>query len=342
MDLSEALAQIIEGQTLSQANTKAVFDTIMAGEATPAQIAGILMALRVRGESPEEIAGAAEAMRQVSTKVVVDVPNLVDTCGTGGSAGAKLFNVSTAAAFVVAGAGGHVAKHGNRGMTSRSGSADLLEAAGVNIALTPAQIARCIEEIGVGFLFAQAHHSAMRHAGPIRQELRVRTIFNLLGPLTNPAGAERQLIGVFAPEWQLPVAEVAKLLGSTHVMVVHANGLDALSISGTSNVVELKNDEIRQYAIEPEDFGMTTRTVESLHADSPTRSLELVRQSLSGDDTTGAANIVALNAGAAIYVAGIVETLAHGVSMAEDAIASGLAAEKLAELTRVSRLMETV
>lgn len=342
MDLSEALAKIIEGQTLSQANTKAVFDTIMAGEATPAQIAGILMALRVRGESPEEIAGAAEAMRQVSTKVVVDVPNLVDTCGTGGSAGAKLFNVSTAAAFVVAGAGGHVAKHGNRGMTSRSGSADLLEAAGVNIALTPEQIARCIEEIGVGFLFAQAHHSAMRHAGPIRQELRVRTIFNLLGPLTNPAGAERQLIGVFAPEWQLPVAEVAKLLGSTHVMVVHANGLDELSISGTSNVVELKNDEIRQYAIEPEDFGMTTRTVESLHADSPTRSLELVRQSLTRDDTTGAANIVALNAGAAIYVAGIVETLAHGVSMAEDAIASGLAAEKLAELTRVSRLMETV
>ena len=342
MDLSEALAKIIEGQTLSQANTKAVFDTIMAGEATPAQIAGILMALRVRGESPEEIAGAAEAMRQVSTKVVVDVPNLVDTCGTGGSAGAKLFNVSTAAAFVGAGAGGHVAKHGNRGMTSRSGSADLLEAAGVHIALTPEQIARCIEEIGVGFLFAQAHHSAMRHAGPIRQELRVRTIFNLLGPLTNPAGAERQLIGVFAPEWQLPVAEVAKLLGSPHVMVVHANGLDELSISGTSNVAELKNDEIRQYAIEPEDFGMTTRTVESLHADSPTRSLELVRQSLSGDDTTGAANIVALNAGAAIYVAGIVETLAHGVSMAEDAIASGLAAEKLAELTRVSRLMETV
>ena len=342
MDLSEALTHIIDGEKLNQANTKAIFDTIMAGEASPAQIGGILMALRVRGESPEEIAGAAEAMRQVSTKVTVDVANLVDTCGTGGSGSSKLFNISTAAAFVVAGAGGHVAKHGNRRMTSQSGSADLLEAAGVNIALTPEQIARCIREIGVGFLFAQAHHSAMRYAGPIRQELRVRTIFNLLGPLTNPAGAERQLIGVFAPEWQQPMAEVAKLLGSTHAMVVHANGLDELSIAGTSNIVELKDGEIQQYTIEPEDFGIATQTVADLQADSPASSLELVRHSLSGDDATGAADIVALNAGAAIYVAGIADTLANGVAMAEDSIASGLAAEKLAELTRVSRLMETV
>ena len=342
MDFSEALTHIIDGEKLNQANTKAIFDTIMAGEASPAQIGGILMALRVRGESPEEIAGAAEAMRQVSTKVTVDVANLVDTCGTGGSGSSKLFNISTAAAFVVAGAGGHVAKHGNRGMTSQSGSADLLEAAGVNIALTPEQIARCIKEIGVGFLFAQTHHSAMRYAGPIRQELRVRTIFNLLGPLTNPAGAERQLIGVFAPEWQQPMAEVAKLLGSTHVMVVHANGLDELSIAGTSNIVELKDGEIQQYTIEPEDFGIATQTVADLQADSPASSLELVRHSLSGDDATGAADIVALNAGAAIYVAGIADTLANGVAMAEDSIASGLAAEKLAELTRVSRLMETV
>ncbi len=341
MEISDALTRIVDGKKLSQANTKAIFDTIMAGEATPAQIAGILMALRVRGESPEEIAGAAEAMRQVSTKVAVDVANLVDTCGTGGSGEAKLFNISTAAAFVVAGAGGHVAKHGNRGMTSQSGSADLLEAAGVNIALSPEQIARCISQIGVGFLFAQTHHSAMRYAGPVRQELRVRTIFNLLGPLTNPANAQRQLIGVFAPEWQQPIAEVAQLLGSTHVMVVHANGLDELSITGTSTIVELKDAEIQRYTIEPEDFGITTQRVEDLHANSPESSLELVRRSLSGDDTSGAADIVALNAGAAIYVAGIADTLANGVTMAEDSIASGLAAEKLAELTRVSRLMES-
>ena len=207
--------------------------------------------------------------------------------------------------------------------------------------LSPEQIARCISEIGVGFLFAQTHHSAMRYAGPVRQELRVRTIFNLLGPLTNPASAQRQLIGVFAPEWQQPIAEVAQLLGSTHVMVVHANGLDELSITGTSTIVELKDAEIQRYTIEPEDFGITTQRVEDLHANSPESSLELVRRSLSGDDTSGAADIVALNAGAAIYVAGIADTLANGVTMAEDSIASGLAAEKLAELTRVSRLMES-
>ncbi|MFB3103918.1 MAG: anthranilate phosphoribosyltransferase, partial [Pseudomonadales bacterium] len=216
MDIQAALAQLVEGQNLTQAQTRDVFQEVMSGEATPAQIGGLLMAMRVKGETAEEIAGAAQTMRALSTKVEIDVPYLVDTCGTGGSGGAKLFNISTAAAFVTAAAGAKVAKHGNRKMTSQSGSADVLEVAGVNIALEPAQIARCISEVGVGFLFAQAHHSAMRYAAPIRQELKVRTMMNLLGPLTNPANAKRQVIGVFSAQWQQALAEVLKLLGSEH------------------------------------------------------------------------------------------------------------------------------
>lgn len=336
--LAMALERLIAGERLSRAETREVFAAIMAGEATPGQIGAVLMGLRMRGETAAEIAGAAEAMRAVSTRVDVSAPNLVDTCGTGGSGDAKLFNVSTAAAFVAAGAGAHVAKHGNRGMSSKSGSADALEAAGVNLGLTPQQIARCIKEAGIGFMFAPAHHSAMRHAGPVRRELGVRTIFNLLGPLTNPAGAPRQVIGVFSAAWQRPMAEVAKLLGAQRVLAVHADGLDELSIAAPSHIVELNEGDITEYSVAPADFGLPQRDVASLKASTPAQSAALMRKALANEDAA-AAEIVALNAGAAIYAAGVTLSLADGVAMAQDVIATGQARERLAELARMTTLM---
>ena len=338
MNMQDALERLTAGEKLTRDEAREVFGLVMAGEATPAQIAGLLIALRMRGESTDEVAGAAMAMRAVSTKVDVDVPHLVDTCGTGGSGGAKLFNISTAAAFAAAAAGAHVAKHGNRGMTSRSGSADVLEAAGVSLDLAPQEIARCVTEVGVGFLFAQVHHGAMRHAGPVRRELGVRTVFNVLGPLTNPAGARRQVIGVFSREWQRTLAEVAALLGAERVLVVHADGLDELSIAGASHVVELDAGTITEYDVEPADFGLARHEVDGLRADSPAASLALVEAALDAADEP-AADIVALNAGAAIYAAGVTLSLSDGVTMAQDVIASGQARERLNELVRMSRLI---
>lgn len=338
MNVQQALAELTLGHDLDQASTRALFDRIMGGEASPAQIGAVLAALAVKGETAGEIAGAAEAMRAVSTKVDVPAEYLVDTCGTGGSGTAKRFNISTAAAFVAAAAGARVAKHGNRGATSKSGSADVLEAAGVVIDLTPEQIGRCINEVGVGFMFAPAHHAAMRHAGPVRRELGVRTIFNLLGPLTNPAGARRQVIGVFAPQWQRPLAEVAGLLGSEQVLVVHADGLDELSLSGPSRIVEWKDGDVTEYEVSPTDFGMAARPMDDIRADSPEQSLGLVRAALDGS-SEAAADIVALNAGAAIYASGVSTSLQGGVTMAQDAIAAGLAKERLTELVNVTRLM---
>jgi len=338
MDIQSALSSLAEGHDLGREDTRSVFRAVMSGECTPAQIGGLLMALRVKGETPEEIAGAAETMRELSTKVEVNADYLVDTCGTGGSSTAKLFNISTAAAFAAAASGARVAKHGNRKMTSSSGSADVLEHAGVNLDLTPEQIAHCIEEVGVGFLFAQAHHSAMRYAAPVRQELGVRTLMNVLGPLTNPAGARRQVIGVFSPLWQKRVAEVARLLGAEHVLVVHSNGLDEIALDGPTFVVELHKGEISEYEIDPEDFGMETRNCDTLRADSPESSLELVHEALTKPDSL-AADIVALNAGAAIYASGVATSLSNGVVMAQDAIAAGLANERLQELVRISSMM---
>lgn len=338
MEIRAALARLAEGKHLTQAETRDVFRLVMSGEATPAQIGGMLMAMRVKGETAEEIAGAAETMRALSTRVEVDVPYLVDTCGTGGSGGAKLFNISTAAAFVAAAAGARVAKHGNRKMSSASGSADMLEAAGVNLALDPAQVARCISEVGVGFLFAQAHHSAMRFAAPVRQELGVRTMMNLLGPLTNPAGARRQVLGVFSPAWQETMARVLKLLGAEHVLVVHSNGLDEISLEGGTYVVELHDGRIDGYEIRPEHFGIRARSVETLRADSPQASLALVRQALNEPDSA-AADIVSMNAGAAIYASGVATSLKNGVSMAQDAIAASLANERFEEFVRITSLM---
>lgn len=336
--LRDALARLADGRDLTRPEARAVFDEVMSGATTPAQLGGLLMALRVKGETADEVAGAAEAMRAVSTRVQVDVPYLVDTCGTGGSGDAKLFNVSTAAAFVAAAAGARVAKHGNRKMSSASGSADVLEAAGVNLRLTPEQVARCISEIGVGFLFAQAHHSAMRHAAPVRQELGVRTVMNVLGPLTNPAGARRQVLGVFSPLWQHRIAEVQALLGAEHVLVVHASGLDEITLDGPSLIVELRRGTISEYEIRPEDFGIKTRGVNALRAESPSASLALLRQSLREPDSD-AAELVALNAGAAIYASGVAMSLRDGVTMAQDAIAAGLANERFEELVRVTSLM---
>lgn len=338
MDVRTALARLADRQPLDQAAARQVFGQVMSGEATPGQIGALLMALRVKGETPAEIAGAAEAMRALSVRVDVDVPYLVDTCGTGGSGAAKLFNVSTAAAFAAAAAGAHVAKHGNRRMTSACGSADVLEAAGVNLALGPEQIGQCIRTVGVGFLFAQTHHGAMRHAAPVRQELGVRTLMNLLGPLTNPAGARRQLIGVFDPRFQHTVAEVLDLLGAEHVLVVHSNGLDEIALDHATRVVELRDGHIDSYEITPEAFGVARCEVDGLRADSPAASLALVRQALTEPDSA-AADLVSLNAGAAIYVSGVATSLGNGVAMAQDAIASGLALERLDELVRITRLM---
>ncbi len=338
MDIREALERLTSGEHLDREGARDVFEIIMAGEATPAQIGGVLMALRARGETAAEIAGAAEAMRAVSLKVNVAAPDLVDTAGTGGSGGAKLFNISTGAAFVAAAAGAHVAKHGNRGMTSASGSADVLEAAGVNLSLRPDQIARCITEVGIGFMFAQTHHSAMRHAGPVRVELGVRTVFNLIAPLTNPANAKRQVIGVFASAWQRTLGEVAALLGAEHVLIVHSDGLDEISVAGPSSVVECKSGEITEYSIHPRDFGLTTHPTDALRAESPAESLALIKAAFS-QENEAAADVVALNAGAAIYVSGVALSLADGVAMAQDAIGSGMAAERMQELARLSSLM---
>jgi anthranilate phosphoribosyltransferase len=338
MDIKTALEHLVAGADLSQADTASVFELIMSGQATPAQIGAFLAAMRVKGETAEELAGAASTMRALSTKVDVSHPHLVDTCGTGGS-GTKLFNISTAAAFVAAAAGAKVAKHGNRKMTSFCGSADVLEAAGVTLELSPEQIATCITEVGVGFMFAPAHHSAMRFAGPVRQEIAIRTMMNILGPMTNPAGAKRQVIGVFDKHWQYKMAQVLNLLGSEHAMIVHSEGLDEIRLDAPTHVVELKHGEITEYDITPEQFGITrAKDISALCADSTETSLKLVKQALTLPDSA-AADIVSLNAGAAIYVAGVATSLANGVKMAQDAIASGLAKECLDELVRISGMM---
>ena len=336
-DVAKALATLTAGEDLTQAEARSVFDAIMAGELTPAQIAGVLVALKSKGESVAEITGAAAAMRAVSAKVAVQAPHLVDTCGTGGSGGAKRFNVSTAAAFVAAAAGAQVAKHGNRAMSSRSGSADVLEAAGAALGLDAAQVGRCIDAVGVGFLFAPNHHPAMRHAGPVRRELGIGTVFNLLGPLTNPANAPCQVVGVFAAEWQRPLAEVCQVLGSRHVLVVHSRGLDELAIDGASQVVELVGGRIDAYEVAPADFGLPERSMDDLGAATPEASLALVRAALNGSNET-AADLVALNAGAALYAADAATTLAHGVTLAQDVIATGQAAEKFREFVDFTRL----
>lgn len=340
MDMPTAIDKVIRRQDLAQDEMIAVMRIIMSGQATDAQIGGFLVGLRIKGETIDEIVAAVTVMRELATPVEVSNANLVDTCGTGGS-GSNKFNVSTASAFVAAAAGVKVAKHGNRGASSNSGSADLLEAAGASIMLSPSQVALSIKETGVGFLFALNHHNAMKHAIGPRKEMIVRTIFNLLGPLTNPAGARRQLIGVYDAKWTRPVAEVLQAMGSEHVLVVHSNdGLDEISISAPTHVAELKDGVISEYEISPDTFGLSMTPLENLVVSDSQQSLEKVNEALSGKG--GASDIVAMNAGAAIYVSGQAKSLVAGVEMARDAIGAGLAKERLRHFVEFTKqLVET-
>ncbi|MEJ6516622.1 MAG: anthranilate phosphoribosyltransferase [Pseudomonadales bacterium] len=340
MDMPTAIDKVIRRQDLAQDEMIAVMRIIMSGQATDAQIGGFLVGLRMKGETIDEIVAAVTVMRELATPVEVSNANLVDTCGTGGS-GSNKFNVSTASAFVAAAAGVKVAKHGNRGASSNSGSADLLEAAGASIMLSPSQVALSIKETGVGFLFALNHHNAMKHAIGPRKEMIVRTIFNLLGPLTNPAGARRQLIGVYDAKWTRPVAEVLQAMGSEHVLVVHSNdGLDEISISAPTHVAELKDGVISEYEISPDTFGLSMTPLENLVVSDSQQSLEKVNEALSGKG--GASDIVAMNAGAAIYVSGQAKSLVAGVEMARDAIGAGLAKERLKHFVEFTKqLVET-
>ena len=342
MSIQQALASIVEGNDLTREQSSEIFNIIMTGEATDAQIGGFLSAMRVKGETSEELAGAAITMRKLSTKVdLPEIKHLVDTCGTGGS-GSKLFNISTAAAFVASAAGAIVAKHGNRKMTSFCGSADLLEAAGVKLDLTPNQISKCIEEVGIGFMFAPAHHAAMRFAGPVRQELGIRTMMNVLGPMTNPAGAKRQVIGVFSADWQVRIAEVLQILGSEHAMVVHSDGLDEIRLDQPTQVVELKKNQITQYSVDPRDFGINmaeAKELAGLSANSVDESLNLVRESLT-NSSSKAGEIVAINAGAAIYTSGIVDDFGAAISRAQEVIESGEASKKLKNLANLTNSLD--
>ncbi|WP_369601000.1 anthranilate phosphoribosyltransferase [Hahella sp. SMD15-11] len=341
MDIRTALARVTQHQDLSTDEMSAVMRQIMTGEATPAQIGGFLVGLRMKGETIEEITGAATVMRELATPVHVTGEHLVDTCGTGGD-GANLFNVSTAAAFVVAAAGGKVAKHGNRSVSSATGSADVLEAADVNLVLTPEQVARTIEAVGVGFLFAPAHHSAMKHAIGPRREMGIRTIFNVLGPMTNPAGVRKQVMGVFDARLCEPLAQVFKRLGSEHVLVVHADdGLDEISLAAPTQVAELRNGEVTTYTLTPEDVGLATDTLDGLSVSSAEESLGVIEAALGDSQepvAVRARNLVALNAGAAIYAADLADTLKAGVEQALDAIGSGLALAKIEELASFTRI----
>ncbi len=335
MDMQSAIKAVTECRNLSSNEMAEAMHLLMEGKASDAQIAAFLIGLRMKGETVDEISAAASVMRELVTPVEIDVPHLVDTCGTGGD-GASTFNISTTSAFVVAAAGGHVAKHGNRSISSKSGSADVLETAGVNLELTPQQVAMCIEKVGVGFMFAPKHHSAMKHVIGPRREMGVRTIFNVLGPLTNPAGAKNQVLGVFDPKWLEPLAKVLERLGSRHVLVVHAeDGLDEITISGPTHLVELKHGSLQHIEITPEQFGIQRAGLDALIVDRPGRSLDMMRQVL--DDKAGPArDIVILNAGAAIYVAGITDSLEQGVDKAREVLARGTARKRLESLVQFS------
>jgi anthranilate phosphoribosyltransferase len=331
MDIQTAIKTVIAGQDLGGDEMTAVMRQIMTGECTASQIGGFLVGLRMKGESVDEISAAAKVMRELATRVEVDAEHLVDTCGTGGDSSGS-FNISTASALVAAAAGAKVAKHGNRSMTSSSGSADVLEAAGVKLDITPAQVGECVEQVGVGFMFAPAHHGAMKHAIGARKELAVRTVFNVLGPLTNPAGAPNQVIGVFDGELVEVMANVLRQLGSRHVMVVHAeDGMDEISISAPTRVAELKDGTVSTYTIEPADFGMQSAPLDSLRVGSAAESLQMIRGVFAGEPGP-ARDIVCLNAGAAIYVSGLADSLAAGIEAAQGAIDSGKAAEVLQNL----------
>jgi anthranilate phosphoribosyltransferase len=336
MQIQTTLQKLLDKQDLAAEEMRDVMCAMMAGELTDAQIAGFLIALRCKGETVEEIAAAVGVLRDLVRHVPVHGEHVIDTCGTGGD-GANTFNISTTAAFVVAAAGGKVAKHGNRSVSSSCGSADVLEAAGINLDMSAEQVAQCVAEIGVGFLFAAKHHSAVRHTVGPRKEMGVRTLFNLIGPLSNPANAPHQLIGVFDKQWLLPVAEVLKKLGSRHVLVVHADdGLDEISIAAPTDVAELKNGEICTYRLTPEQFGLERGSLASLAVDSALASLEIINGVLNNQPGP-ALDIVVLNAGAAIYAADLCDTLQDGVKEALRVIENGSAKMKFEALIAYSK-----
>lgn len=344
MNIQQALNHITKNIHLTQPQMEEIMRSIMQGEATEAQIGALMMGLRMKGESIDEMTAAARVMREFAIKIdVSDINHLVDIVGTGGD-GQNLFNVSTASSFVIAAAGATIAKHGNRGVSSKSGSSDLLEQAGIHLDLDMQQTERCIREMGVGFLFAPNHHKAMKYAAGPRRELGIRSIFNLLGPLTNPAGVKRFVIGVFSDELCRPIAEVMKQLGAEHVMVVHSrDGLDEISLAAPTAVAELKDGEVTEWTLNPEDVGIESQTLNGLVVADAAASLKLIKDALGKNKTDigeKAANMIALNAGAGIYVAGITKTYAQAVTFAQDIIYGGQALEKMSVLAEFTKALK--
>jgi len=339
MEVKESINKINKGQDLSKKEISSVMNQILTGSVTQDQIVSFLGSLSAKGESIEEVIGSAEVMRDLSSKVSVNQEYLVDTCGTGG-VGSGIFNVSTTAAFIASSCGAKVAKHGNRSTTRQSGSADLLETAGVALELNPDQVKQCIENVGVGFMFAPAHHSAMKYAVGARKELGIKTIFNLLGPLTNPAGALNQVLGVFDNKWVRPIAEVLKRLGSKNVLVLHSqDGLDEISTASSTSVAELRDGKIKEYSISPSDFGFKTLAIEGLRVSSPEESLQIAKEALKGENQA-AAQMVAMTSGAALYVAGLADTLKVGVDISMEGIKKGIGLQKLDELVSFSQSLK--
>jgi len=340
MNIQTALLHVSENQDLSTEEMVDVMRQIMSAGASDVQIGAFLLGLRMKGETIDEITGGVQVLREFASGVEVSGQHLVDIVGTGGD-GANLFNVSTAASFVVAAAGGRVAKHGNRSVSSSSGSADVLEAAGVRLDISPEQVSQCVNELGIGFMFAQMHHSAMRHVIVARKELGMRTLFNILGPMANPAGLSRQLIGVYDRALCYPIAEVLQRLGSEHVMVVQSDdGLDEISLAADTHVAELKNGEIKEYALRPEQLGFERASLDGLTVDGADASLQLLSAALAGDQderSQRAAHLIALNAGAALYVAGVAESIKLGVDLANEILSSGKGLEKLRQLAAMTQ-----
>lgn len=341
MEYPKTLTKLIDRHDLPFAEMRELMQQIMGGQLTPAQIAAVLTALRIKGEAVDEIAAAAAVMRELSTKVSVsNTEHLVDTCGTGGD-GAQTFNISTTSAFVAAAAGARVAKHGGRSVSSTCGSADVLEKLGVNVNLTPDQVAQCVDQIGVGFMFAPNHHSAMKHAAPVRRELGVRTMFNMLGPLTNPAGAPNQVVGVFHRTLTAKLALVLQQLGSRHVLVVHGeDGMDEISISGATYIAELKDGKVSEYTVHPGLFGLPVSPIGMLRvANADEACVKLL--GVLNNEVSAARDIVQMNAGAAIYAAGLADTLQQGVALADQAISNGAAKAKLDQFIALSNSFKT-
>lgn len=338
MTLQNALKKIADAETLSRCEAEHVMGEIMDGDASPLQVAAMLGALRMRGETLDEIVGFASAMRARVIAVQAGSTPLVDTCGTGGDSrkNRSTFNVSTAAAFIAAGAGARIAKHGNRAISSRSGSADVLESLGVKLDLSPTQIADCIDEIGIGFMFAPAHHPAMKHVAPIRKELGIRTIFNLLGPLVNPANASRQVMGVSDARWLHPIAEVLRAMGCERAIVCHSqDGLDEFSTCAPTDYIELQNGELTERVFNPHDFGLACANPQMLEGGDAARNAEIIQQLLR-DGEGASADIACLNAAAALIVAGQAENFADGIKLARASANSGAAREKLLRLIEFS------